>query len=60
MSQLRVGLLLSHFSAKPLKEKGSGVEARAEGPFLKWQNHGSKATEVLGEREDPRPPPKPP
>ena len=47
---------------KPLKVKDSGAEARAEGPFLKWQNHSGKAAKALGERADlrashPRPEP---
>jgi len=37
--------------------KGTGVEARAKGPFLKWQNCSSKAAKALGEREELRPPP---
>jgi len=37
---------------KPLKAKGSGAVARAEGPFLKWQNRSGKAAKALGERGD--------
>jgi len=37
---------------KPLKVNGTGAEACAEGPFLKWQNCSSKAAKVPGEREE--------
>jgi len=43
-------------SWKPPNAKGSESEARTEGPFLKWQNCGSKVAKVSGERGDPRPP----
>jgi len=41
--------------AKPLKEKGSGAEAHAEGPFLKWQNRSGKTAKVPGERRHHHP-----
>ena len=48
-------------SAKLLKVKGSGAEARAEGPFLRWQNRSgeaAKSAEREREREEtPAPPP---
>jgi len=41
-----------------LKVKGSGAEARAEGPFLQWQNRsGEAAKSAERERGDPSPPP---
>jgi len=40
-----------------LKVKGSGAEARAEGPFLQWQTRsGEAAKSSERERGDPRPP----
>jgi len=36
--------------------KGSGAEAHAKGPYLKWQNCGGKVAKALGERGDPSPP----
>jgi len=50
-SSLRAGPCATRPSArsctwvtKLLQVKGSGAETRAEGPFLKWQNHGSNST----------------
>jgi len=44
---------------KLLKVKGSGAEARAEGPFLQWQNlSGEAAKSAERERGDPSPPPR--
>ena len=45
-------------SAKLLKVKGSGAEARAEGPLLQWQNRsGEAAKSTERERGDPSPHP---
>jgi len=38
-----------------LKAKGSGAGARAEGPFLQWQNRSGEAAKAP--RETPAPPP---
>jgi len=46
-------------SAKLLKAKGSGAEARAEGPFLRWQNRSGEAAKSA-EREGGDPSPHPP
>ena len=43
---------------KLLKVKGFGAEARAEGPFLQWQNRsGEAAKSAEREKEDPSPAP---
>jgi len=50
-------MILLFISAKLLKVKGSGAEARAEGPFLRWQNRsGEAAKSAERERGDPSPP----
>ena len=50
--------LTNCISAKLLKVKGSGAEARAEGPFLRWQNRSGEATKSTErERGDPSPTP---
>jgi len=46
------------FRRKLLKVKGSGAEARAEGPFLRWQNRsGEAAKSAEREREETPAPP---
>jgi len=50
---------LESLNWKLLKVKGSGAEARAEGPFLRWQNRsGEAAKSAERERGDPSPPPR--
>jgi len=44
------------FSAKLLKVKGSGAEARAEGPFLRWQNRSGETAKSAEREETPAPP----
>ena len=44
-------------SAKLLKVKGSGAEARAEGPFLRWQNRSGEAAKSAERERRPQPPP---
>jgi len=45
--------------SKLLKVKGSGAEARAEGPFLQWQNRSCEAAKAPRERAHPSVPPPP-
>jgi len=47
---------MGRHNTKLLKVKGSGAEARAEGPFLQWQNRSEEAAKSA-ERGDPSPPP---
>jgi len=46
-------------SVKELKVKGSGAEARAEGPFLRWQNHSGEAAKSAERERERRPQPPP-
>jgi len=41
--------------AKLLKVKGSGAEARTEGPFLQWQNHSGEAAKSSERERRPQP-----
>jgi len=43
--------------AQLLKVKGSGAEARAEGPFLQWQNRSGEAAKSAKRERRPQPPP---
>ena len=57
ISQTKCRAFEKDFSAKLLKVKGSGAEARAEGPFLRWQNCSGEAAKSAERERRPQPPP---